>query len=138
MQVGNERRCFAWCDPWLPVGSILENYGEGVVYDAASYLEARPSDFLSDDGYWHRLLLSWELRDLWDLVQDVVPRVDEVDRWVWVLSSTDRFIVASAWKSLRPRGPRVAWACLLWFRGNIPRHSFWALLMVKDRLGTRD
>ena len=44
------------------------------------------------------------------------------------------FSVTSAWEVLKPRHPKVPWACLILFGGNIPRHSFCVWLVVKDKL----
>ncbi|KAL0549397.1 hypothetical protein IC582_013879 [Cucumis melo] len=52
-------------------GPILEQVRERVLYDAASWREARLSEFIDPDGEWQWPQVSMELIDLWDRVQAV-------------------------------------------------------------------
>ena len=56
-----------WVDLWLQGGSIIQQFGESVIYDATSRWDARLVDFIGLDGDW-----SW-------------PSVE--DRWVWILGN---------------------------------------------------
>lgn len=59
--------------------------------------------------------------ELSGLAQGIQPRVGFEDKWLWVPSASGKFSVSSLWDVLRPR---VSLSRLIWFRGNIPRHSF--------------
>lgn len=69
------------------------------------------------------------------LVEAVAGRMDVP---VWVPHSLGYFSVSSAWGVLRPSRPSISYIALLWFWGNIPKHSFIAWLAVRDQLSTRD
>ncbi|XP_031737043.1 uncharacterized protein LOC116402131 [Cucumis sativus] len=123
---------------WIQGGTIIQQFGERVIYDAGSRRDARLVDFMVRDGDWRWPLVSLDLMDIWDWIQGVRPSSSVEDRWVWVPGSLDSFSIASAWETIRPHSSRVGWSGLLWDRGNIPKHSFYAWLAIRDRLGTRD
>ncbi|XP_038895791.1 uncharacterized protein LOC120083957 [Benincasa hispida] len=49
-----------------------------------SSLEARLSEFMDGEGGWSWPTVSWELLEIWGLIQAVEPRVIGEDYWVWV------------------------------------------------------
>ncbi|TYK28312.1 uncharacterized protein E5676_scaffold600G001370 [Cucumis melo var. makuwa] len=81
MNVGDGSRCRVWLDPWLQGGPILKQVREMVLYDAASWREARLSEFIDPDGEWQWPQVSMELIDLWDRVQAVSPCLSVRDIW---------------------------------------------------------
>ncbi|XP_022157473.1 uncharacterized protein LOC111024165 [Momordica charantia] len=58
--------------------------------------------------------------------------------WSEISTSSGLFSVSNALDVLRPVRPPVPWFSLVWFGGNIPKHSFIAWLAMRDRLATRD
>ncbi|XP_038885895.1 uncharacterized protein LOC120076201 [Benincasa hispida] len=82
LMVGDGRSCFVWWDPWLPEGAILDKYGASVVGDANSSLDVRLSEFMDGEGGWRWPIVSWELLEIWGLIQAVGPRVRGEDYWV--------------------------------------------------------
>ena len=60
------------------------------------------------------------------------------DTVLWIPSIMGRFNSASTWDHLRNPTPKVPWYRLIWFLGNIPRHSFISWLAILNRLSTHD
>ncbi|KAA0060237.1 zf-RVT domain-containing protein [Cucumis melo var. makuwa] len=71
--MGDGRLCFVWLDPWVPGGSIIEQYGKRVIYNAESRQDARLPKFLMNDGEWRWPIVSWELLELREMIQGVGP-----------------------------------------------------------------
>lgn len=55
-----------------------------MLYDAASWMEARPTEFLGPDEEWRWQLVSMELIYLWDMVQAICLYLIVRDRWISV------------------------------------------------------
>ncbi|XP_038904291.1 uncharacterized protein LOC120090644 [Benincasa hispida] len=79
LMVGDDRTYFVWWDLWLSEGAILDSYGSTMVYDVGSSLEARLSEFMDGEGGWRWPTMSWELLEIWGLIQAVRPRVKGED-----------------------------------------------------------
>ena len=60
-----------WLDPWIQGGSIIQRFGERVIYDAGSRQDARLVDFMGLDCEWRWLLVSLDLMDIWDRIREV-------------------------------------------------------------------
>ena len=48
---GNGVHIFTWVDHWHPHGSSIKRYGSRIVYDAASSLNSRPSEYIANEGW---------------------------------------------------------------------------------------
>lgn len=72
-EMGDGRLCFVWLDPWVPGGSIIEQYGKRVIYNAESRQDARLPKFLMNEGEWRWPIVSWELLELREMIQGVGP-----------------------------------------------------------------
>lgn len=81
--------------------------------------------------------MSIELIDLWDRVQAVCSCFSARDMWVWIPGRYSGFFIESGWDTIKSRSVQVHWASLLWGGRNVPKHSFYAWLAIKDQLGTR-
>ncbi|TYK04115.1 hypothetical protein E5676_scaffold2119G00530 [Cucumis melo var. makuwa] len=57
---------------------------ERLLYDAASWMEARPTEFLGPDEEWRWQLVSMELIYLWDMDQAICLYLIVRDRWISV------------------------------------------------------
>ncbi|XP_022158861.1 uncharacterized protein LOC111025324 [Momordica charantia] len=135
---GDGRLCFVWHDPWLSGGPIHPRCGDRVIYDVASSSMAKVVDFLLPDGSWRWPRVSVDLLELLPEVMSVRTVVGKEDRFVWTPAVSGLFSVSSVWGILRPRRPPVSYFYLLWFGGNIPKHSFISWLAIRDRLFTRE
>jgi hypothetical protein len=52
-EVGSGENIHMWLDSWHPAGILLETYGQRVVYDAHSSMEAKLSSVIvNGDWYW--------------------------------------------------------------------------------------
>ncbi|GAB2216289.1 hypothetical protein Droror1_Dr00024060 [Drosera rotundifolia] len=56
----------------------------------------------------------------------------------WGRGQNQFFSTPTAWKTLRPRMPKVPWYSVIWFKSHIPIHSFILWLEVHGRLNTMD
>ena len=56
----------------------------------------------------------------------------------WLPSPNGQFSLANTWNFLRDHRPKVPWHRLIWFPGNIPRHSFITWLAILKKLSTHD
>ncbi|GAB2213428.1 hypothetical protein Drorol1_Dr00021467 [Drosera rotundifolia] len=54
----------------------------------------------------------------------------------WGRGQNQFFSTATAWKTSRPRMPKVPWYSVIWFKSHIPRRSFILWLIVHGRLNT--
>ena len=77
--VGDGRRCRVWLDPWIQGGSIIQQFGERVIYDVGSRRDVRLADLIGLDGDWRWPHVSMELMDIWDMIQRVrsCPSVED-------------------------------------------------------------
>ncbi|XP_050238092.1 uncharacterized protein LOC126687576 [Mercurialis annua] len=60
------------------------------------------------------------------------------DKVIWKLQKNGVFTVNSAWKEMNSNQDRVSWHSIVWFPGQIPRHSFVTWLALLGRLNTKD
>ena len=56
----------------------------------------------------------------------------------WIPSPRGVFVTSHTWDFLRGPQPKVSWYHLVWFTGNIPRHSFIVWLAMLNKLSTQD
>lgn len=63
---------------------------------------------------------------------------NEADKVTWKSQKNGVFTVNSAWKNMTTNQDRVPWHSIVWFPGQIPRHSFVTWLALLGRLNTKD
>ena len=66
------------------------------------------------------------------------PQIQEQDDVKWVLHSSGKFSIKSAWESIHTRKEQVGWHNLIWYPHRIPKTSFCLWLAIQGRLGTQD
>ena len=137
-KIGNGFGTFLWYDNWHPLGPLLDKFGPRIVYDAALPLHARVRDII-DDGEWHwprtNTIGLMEVRSGMSSVPSPSGTPDSVQ---WVPSPDGKFSTHHTWNYLRNQSPKVPWARLIWFPGNLPRNSFISWLAILNRLSTHD
>ena len=113
--------------------------GERVIYDAGLSRNATVSTIIHEGSWRWPLANSTELMALKDETASLtfLPN-DGSDTIKWLLSSSGRFSVCSAWDLVRENKPHVTWKHIVWYSGNIPKASFILWLAVKKKLGTQD
>lgn len=60
------------------------------------------------------------------------------DEVVWALALRGEFTLKDTVKFMRKKGAHWQWHKVIWFSGNIPRHSFLAWIMIKKGLKMLD
>ncbi|KAA0059752.1 F17F8.5 [Cucumis melo var. makuwa] len=137
MKVGNSNSCRVWLDSWLLGDAILEQVGERVMYDAASWREARLSDFIDPDGEWlwprggFSIASAWEAvrprggQVLWDGLLWGGGNIPKYSFCAWLaikdrLGTRDR--LHRYWESVRRKLWRVLWCATIYFIWNERNH----------------
>lgn len=115
--------CSTRFDHWLDKGLI------------PIVLNAKVGDFLHPSGTWNQ---PCNFRDLVEQVQLTMAEIGREDRVTWLPCHFDVFSIVNDQESLHPRHLLVPWFDLLWFEGNIPRHSFIVWLAIWNRLQSCD
>ena len=137
-KVGNGNGTFLWHDPWLPFGSIVDNYRTDVITYAALPLSSKTNAVISGNEWAWPIASSWELIEIkaaTDSLPNPSPGRDSVS---WIPSPSGNFVTSHTWEFLRGSQPRVPWYHLVWFSENIPRHSFIVWLAILNKLATQD
>ncbi len=114
-------------------GVLYLKYGHRIIYDSASWFEARVDSVLKDKQ-WH-----WKPTRLEHLV--IVHRnlfLSELKEEDWTASSSAQFVCAATCDALRSKGAKVNWWRLIWFTHHIPRHSFIGWMALQNKHPTKD
>ncbi|KAM7477845.1 hypothetical protein LguiA_026058 [Lonicera macranthoides] len=103
---GNGRSTFTWLDNWHGHGSLLNKYGNRLVYDAASSLNSKLSDYILN-GRWN--FPHPVSTDMVQVVQNLLElhTSREEDIVEWVPPRNKMFTVAYAKEFIRTHGDRV-------------------------------
>ena len=106
------------------------------MYDSASNMDSRLSDYILNDRWQFPTPVSDDLRRM---IQ-ALPSFDanNVDSVEWVPNRNKQFSVAYAKELLRTHGNKVEWFNIVWFHGYVPKFAFIEWMLFKDRLLTRD
>ena len=137
-KIGNGNATFLWHDPWLPCGSLYDNYGSDVIRYAAIPLHSKTQAIIDRYEWDWPVASSWELDEIKAATALLPPPSSANDTVSWIPSTTGGFVMSHTWDYLRGDHPRVPWHHLVWFTGNIPRHSFIVWLAMLNKLSTQD
>ncbi|GAU27978.1 hypothetical protein TSUD_373730 [Trifolium subterraneum] len=132
-KVGDGQDTLFWVDPWVEGGPLARSFGR--LYALAENNLTTVSEMFSlgwgvggEAGKWLRRLLAWEE----ELVGECVDRLsyvflqdDVVDKWVWMLHSSQCYSVNSAYSYLTATGISINEGadCFLWQK-QIPLKFF--------------
>ena len=137
-KVGTGSGTFLWYDNWHPLGPLLDKFGPSIAYDAALSLNAKVSDVIHNDDWNWPQTNTLQLMTIRDNLHLLPSPSDTQDVIRWLPSPNGLFSLAHTWDQVRDHGPKVPWHRLIWFPGNIPRHSFISWLAILHRLSTHD
>ena len=137
--IGDGTDTMLWFDNWLPMGPILSNFEERVIYDSGLSRHARVSSIIQN-GTWRWLVANspYLLILKQAIPSSMVPQPSISDEVVWSPAGSGKFSTMSAWLALRVRHGMVNWHKLIWFPYTIPKCGFILWLAIRERLGTQD
>ncbi|GAU50369.1 hypothetical protein TSUD_284670 [Trifolium subterraneum] len=115
-RVGNGRDTLFWLDPWLEECPLQRSFCR--LYDLAENKSVSVADMFEagwgiggETWKWRRRLFAWEEELVLGCVgklANICLQVDEVDRWVWKLHSSQSYSVKSAYSYLSASETRIS------------------------------
>ena len=128
-----------WFDNWLPMGPILSNFEDIIIYDSGLSRHARVSSIIQNEAWAWPVANSPDLLILKESIPpSLLPSCEQRDRLLWKTTLSGSFSTSAAWRVLRSPRPKVEWHRLVWFSDNIPKAAFILWLAIRKRLGTQD
>ena len=137
-KIGNGVNTFLWRDPWFPFGSLFDKYGPRVIMDAAIPSNSKVNAIIEGNEWSWPVPSSWELIEIKAASRSIPLNPQSNDTVLWASSPNGTFVTSHTWTFLRGTNNRVPWYHLVWFSGNLPRHSFTLWLAVYNKLSTQD
>ncbi|GAV76516.1 zf-RVT domain-containing protein [Cephalotus follicularis] len=110
-----------WHDPWVLGDSIVNRFGERVIYDSGILRNTLTSSVIRE-GRWEWPTTSCDLLEL-NNITVAIPLPAGRDKVHW-MKKGGIFSLPQAWLSLVPHSPVASWAKVVWFPKRIPKHSF--------------
>jgi hypothetical protein len=100
-EVGSGENIHMWLDSWHPAGIFLETYGQRVVYDAHSSMEAKLSSVIVNGDWYWKPARSEALVE----IQARLPELssDLHDKVIWTASKKGYYVSADTWQILREK-----------------------------------
>ncbi|XP_024004072.1 uncharacterized protein LOC112081542 [Eutrema salsugineum] len=139
--VGNGRTAKFWYDAWIPLGPLINLFGEmgprsqrlplnAVVADACSQAGwCLPSPRSDQEVLLHAHLTTVQL--------SANANVEDVFSWKVNGSPSKTFSAKGTWNMLRCREDEKDWYNAIWFKGATPKHAFFMWTAQLNRLPTR-
>ena len=97
VKIGDGADTWLWLDSWLPMGPILQNFDDRIIYDSGLPRHARVSSIIRN-GQW-----AWPVENSPDLLilkqaipPSLQPSCDKRDRLIWTPSASGSFSTMSA------------------------------------------
>lgn len=132
-QVGDGKRIDLWHDHWSELDPLYLKVSNPFIYNTGLPRDVKLAQFIVA-GVWQ---LPHPIRTLFQ--GHNLPQIhQEPDIGHWKVRKKGVFNTAQAWSFVGPRAIAVCWYKLIWFAGNIPRHSFISWLLIYERLSTHD
>lgn len=136
--IGNGRSTNIWFDPWLPNGSLVDQFGVNIISELGRGQNITV-DKLMEDGNWKvwpatspDLILAWKQIEEQSFFQE------EEDVIIWKPSASGKFTVKSVWNVLRQPNQNWNFSKIVWDIHNIPKASFCSWLAINAKLKTVD
>lgn len=136
-KVGNGRRTYIWRDYWHPFGPLLHRFGYKVVYDSGIGLHSKLFAIIQNGCWMWPHVESNNLVEIHLALCESFLRSTTDDEIVRLPFKSHVFSLPATWNQIRVCFPKVLWYKLVWFKGSIPKHSFFAWLAMLDELATR-
>ncbi|GAU46642.1 hypothetical protein TSUD_246690 [Trifolium subterraneum] len=147
-RVGNDRDTLFWLDPWLEECPLQRSFCR--LYDLAENKSVSVADMFEagwgiggEAWKWRRRLFAWEEELLLGCVgklANIFLQVDEVDRWVWKLHSSQSYSVKSAYSYLSASETRISdsFDRFLWLKSVPLKVNIFVWRLFLNRLPTKD
>ena len=107
-EIGDGADTMLWFDIWLPMGPILSNFEERIIYDSGLSRHARVSSIIQN-GAW-----TWPVANSPDLLilkesipPTLMPSCEHRDRLLWRSTLSGCFSTSAVWKVLQVPRPKV-------------------------------
>jgi len=98
-KVGNGENIFLWLDYWHPDGVLREIYGNRVIYDAGSQLDAKWSSVPRNRNWYWQAAVSDDLLKIQSKLSLV--SMGDVDLPTWGVSKKGVYNCANTWNVIR-------------------------------------
>ncbi|GAU48338.1 hypothetical protein TSUD_267630 [Trifolium subterraneum] len=115
-RVGNGRDTLFWLDPWLEECPLQRSFCR--LYELAENTSISVADMFEagwgiggEEWKWRRRLFAWEEELVLGCIgklANIFLQVDEVDRWVWKLHSSQSYSVKSVYSYLSASETRIS------------------------------
>lgn len=139
--IGNGSKAWFWHDSWTPFGSLLTSMGDDGPRNLRIPRNAKVADACSENGWLlasprtdHALSLQVCLSSI---QLPLATAADDCFEWAVENKPCEGFSSSKTWEVLRPRGAKMSWTDLIWFKGSTPKHAFHMWISHLDRLPTR-
>ena len=116
-RVGNGELTSLWFDKWYPLGSLVDTFGERVIYDSALLKDSKVARVISNNSWVWPVARSGAFMAIRDKLTQLPPPNNSCDRAVWDSSPNGVFSTKHTWQYLYGSQSTVPWYTLVWFRG---------------------
>ena len=142
-EVGTGGTASFWFDHWIRLGPLIQFTGQNAPRSLRIMKNAKVIETTRNGEWLMPAARSQELQSIQiELTTISAPIVgNEPDKFLWLKSDGtygNLFSSKVTWLHLRDPSPTVYWARAIWFKENIPRHTFTTWLALLQRLPTRD
>ncbi|XP_050207881.1 uncharacterized protein LOC126657258 [Mercurialis annua] len=119
--------------------SIVDRFPNISITDADISKSASVKDLWKNNQWAFSDPIDEATQEMWNQIKNnycVTP--GNIDSITWKAQSNGLFTIKSLWRNLNVSRCKVPWYKIIWFSGNIPRHSFTTWLALNNRLNTKD
>lgn len=137
--IGNGGKTRFWQDPWLPVGRLIDQYGQRPIYDLGMRADIRASEFICHRCWQLLATLSTELIEIYNMIlSSRDPKVEFDVEIVWSSQKNGQFSIQSAMSRGNQVQANLDREKLVWFKGKIAKHSVCLWMALRNGLKTKD
>lgn len=134
--VGNGQKTNLWHDPWLPQGSLVDQFGQAIIRQSGRGENCKVAHLIGNGSWDLWPPTSYEVSQAWNQIKDQPLSANEEDEIFWKHSPSGEFTVKSAWEVLRQPSQKWDLHRLVWNNKCIPKMSFCNWLAVNQKLKT--
>ncbi|KAJ9536688.1 hypothetical protein OSB04_un000161 [Centaurea solstitialis] len=137
--VGDGSTINAWEDTWLSNGPLSSLITYRRYHAAGFHVDSVVRDVVNTcGGVWPQDWMSTNPDAFLSPLPTIVNGQSDTIMWVDGNNHGRQFTIKEAWKSLNGSNHLVPWVKYVWFKSNIPKHSFCLWTACLGRLPTQD